>query len=118
MHDDAQRKGRGQLAVSLAALAAAALISMPVSGLMVMASDSCTNALDDRLICDGSGQLLVAYLPLCTAVVGILVGGIGGDYAIRYRKPPSPLILVAWLLFLTGLVISCGIATQDKPPID
>ncbi|MBC6448150.1 hypothetical protein [Actinokineospora xionganensis] len=93
-----------------AALAGAWVLTVPILGMMLMASDSCRSR-NDKPICDPRNQTLVLVLPTAAMVAGVLLIAIAGGIAVRHGRKTVHWQIVAWLLLLTAWIASCTILT-------
>jgi len=94
------------------------LVAVPLGWFSVMASDSCpSNGIDDgRPICDPTVQNIVGNLPLATAVIAVLTGGLIGRLVITKRRSTVfPAILPA-VLVIVSVIVSWSIAGKGKDP--
>lgn len=112
--DEIAQPGVSWTAVILgsAALAGAWVLTVPILGMMLMASDGCRSR-DDMPICDPRNQTLVILLPTAAMAIGVLLIAVGGGIAVRHRRKTIPWQIAAWLLLITALIVSSAILTAD-----
>lgn len=96
-----------------AALAGAWVLTSPILGMMLMASDSCRSP-DDMPICATRNQHLVLLVPTAAAAVGLLLIGVGGGIAVRHGRKTVLWQVSAWLLLIGAWVVSINILTAGR----
>ena len=101
------------VAASLAVMVISAAVLIPLCGLGVMFTATCS-PLDDRLLCSPVGVRLLMGAPIAGLILGIVLALIGTRVARRRGQPLGAWLLAGWLVYASGLGYAVMLTDQEQ----
>lgn len=113
-HSTGKRRLHGwMVAASLTVMVTSAAVLIPLCGLGVMFTASCS-PLDDRLLCSPVGVRLLMGAPIAGLILGVVLTLIGTHLSRRRGQPLGAWLLAGWLVYASGLGYAVMLTDQEQ----